>query len=213
MTARPHVKICGITRGEDAVLAASLGADLLGLNFHPASPRCVSVEQGRKIVSELGEARRNCLLVGVFVDQSIAEIEQVRDAVGLDLAQLHGDYGASDIQRLGEGVVQVLRPRRALRTALASSVDGTWALLVDRYDPHLAGGTGVAWEERRLAEMSRELEGKRWLLAGGVRPGNVARMLKLSKAWGVDVCSGVEAEPGRKSERLMKELFAEIDNG
>jgi len=213
MRERPRVKICGITRSEDALLAANLGADLLGLNFHPGSPRCVSVAQGRQIVSELGEERGSCLVAGVFVDQSVAEVERIRDAAGLDLVQLHGDYSASDVERLGDGVIQVVRPRRALRTELACTVDGAWALLVDRYDPYLAGGTGFAWEERRLVEMSRALEGRRWLLAGGVRPENVARTLKLSEAWGIDVCSGVEAQPGRKSERLMRALFAEIENG
>ncbi len=213
MRERPRVKICGITRSRDAQRAVGLGADLLGLNFYSGSPRCVTVAQAREIVSDLGEARQDCRLVGVFVDRPIGEIERIREAIGLDLVQLHGRYSDEDAARLGQEVIRVVRPRGSLEGSLSLGMDRAWALLVDRYDPGLAGGTGRAWEIGRLGEMGRELEGERWLLAGGINPANVAQMIEVSRPWGIDVCSGVEGEPGSKSESLMEKLFAEIDNG
>lgn len=211
MKSRSRVKICGVTRSEDALAAARLGADLVGINFHPKSPRFVTVDKGREIASALAEERDHCLLVGVFVDHPVGEIERIREVVGLDLVQLHGDYDVHDEERLGEGVITVVRPRDGVEEAIDLGPRSSWALLVDQYDPELAGGTGRSWERSRLEKLGRELAGERWLLAGGVKAENAVEMIRASGAWGIDVCSGVEQRPGRKSVRKMERLFAVIE--
>jgi len=209
---RPQVKICGITRSEDALVAARLGADLLGLNFYPGSSRFVTESRAREITSALRRERDNCLLVGVFVDHPVGEIERIREVVGLDLVQLHGEYGGQDMERLGEGLIAVVRPRGRLADATELNCRNSWALLVDQYDPQVAGGTGRSWEKNRLAELGRVLAGERWFLAGGITAGNALEMIRASGAWGIDICSGVEERPGRKSATEMERLFAQIES-
>jgi phosphoribosylanthranilate isomerase len=207
---RPLVKICGVTRAEDALAAVELGADLVGLNFHPASPRCVPVERAAEVAAAVrGRAR----LVGVFVRHSRREVEAVDACLGLDLLQFHGDQGPRELAPFAARAVKVLRlepgapPDAGALAAEAERYPGAWGFLLDARHDHLFGGTGESWDWRGATGLA---SGRPWLVAGGIRPGNARVALVASGASGIDVCSGVEAAPGVKDARKMARLFAEI---
>ncbi|MEM9596286.1 MAG: phosphoribosylanthranilate isomerase [Acidobacteriota bacterium] len=209
---RRRVKICGVTTPEDAVLAADLGADLLGLNFYKQSPRYVDEGRARELVAAVGP---RVTWAGVFVNLPVAEAEGIADRVGLDVIQLHGDESPEDAAALGPRALPVLRVRDTLdRSAIDRALaTDPWGLLLDTHHPRLYGGTGHGWDFgslRQLAGTGGPLHGRRVLVAGGLRPGNARAAADASDAWGIDLCSGVEARPGIKDPRLMRDLFEEI---
>jgi len=211
---RPLVKVCGVTRVADALAAVELGVDLVGLNFHRPSPRCLDTGPAAEIaaaVRERGGGRVR--VVGVFVDRPRREIEAVAAAVGLDLVQLHGDEPADEVAAFGGRAIRVLRlapaaapPTAALDAALAAH-PAAWGFLFDVRHESLYGGTGRAWRWRAVAGLA---DPRPRLVAGGIRPGNALRALRESGAAGVDVCSGVESAPGVKDRGRMARLFAEL---
>ena len=210
----PLVKVCGVTRVDDALAAVELGAALIGLNFHPASPRYVQVEAAAEIAAAVrGRAR----VVGVFVNRPSAEIEAVDAAVGLDLVQLHGDEGPDEAAAFGGRAIQVVRvPPQDPPTAAALSRDlarypAAWGFLFDVRHPALYGGSGETFGWRLLAGLDRAvLAGRPLLVAGGIVADNAARALAESGADGVDVASGVESAPGIKDRGKMERLFQEV---
>ena len=204
---RPLVKICGLTRPDEAEWAVELGADLLGLNFYSGSPRCLRIEQAREIAEAIRGMTR---IVGVFVNSDTTRIEEIDDQVGLDLIQFHGDEREETIQAFG---------RRALRAYRLSDDDDlpdhhvfpdAWGFLFDRGGDPRYGGTGKTWRYDRLARVS---SARKILVAGGIHPGNARDALRSSGAHGIDVCSGVESSPGRKDPRLLQRLFEEVRDG
>lgn len=206
-----RVKVCGVTRPQDARLAVDLGATLLGLNFWPGSPRCLSVAQAREVADAV---RGRATLVGVFVDQPAALVAATAAAVGLDVAQLHGDETPAAAAALPLPVLKALRvPEGADPAAAAAPWAGCWGVLFDAPRPGQYGGTGEAWRWERAAGA---LPGGRVLLAGGVAPGRVrdlvARCVRAASAppWGLDVCSGVESAPGTKDATRLRALFEEV---
>lgn len=198
------VKICGITRIEDAVRAVELGVDWIGLNFVPASPRRVDRAQARAIARAVaGEVG----LAGVFADAPLAQVEDLLAEVGLDLAQLHGDEPAGDLESLAARG-RLLRVFRGVPEQ--SAVDASPAatiFLVDAAHVLLRGGTGESWDWRRVAGLRFPSP---LLVAGGIRPDNVAAALAASGAAGVDVASGVESAPGIKDPGKMESLVMEV---
>ncbi|MEL7061854.1 MAG: hypothetical protein AAGN46_17645 [Acidobacteriota bacterium] len=222
---RPRVKICGIVDVDDAVAAARLGADFLGLNFHPPSPRSLDVEMAAQLVRETrarltGSASPRW--VGVFVAQGPSEIEDIADRVGLDLMQFHGNYGPDDVAAVASRAVVALRVRERL-----DEIDLTpwleldpWAFLIDARHPTLYGGSGHRWDVASLR--ASPLAERRTFIAGGLRPSNVAAAVAAARPWGIDLASGVEkpptssAAPGgrpRKDPELLARLFEEIHHG
>lgn len=198
------VKICGITRQEDADLAVELGADFVGLNFWPRSPRCVTAGQALAIADCI---RGRAGLVGVFVDEAPERVATIAEAVGLDLIQLHGHEGPGDAERLG---ARVLKAFRGLPGAGESErYRSAWGFLVDVADAAELGGSGRrwAWSTGALGE-----SGKPVFVAGGIRAENAAEAA-ASGAFGLDVCSGVEAAPGRKDADRMRALFRAVGRG
>lgn len=200
-----RVKICGVTTLADALAAADAGADMLGLNFYPPSPRALTVEAARALASalraELGDA---CpLLVGVFVNERAEAIRGVVRAVGLDAAQLSGDEPFDTLAALEVPAFKALRPSSV--EDAAAQIDALTPylpadrqlpqVLVDAYHPTLYGGTG----EAASAEVVQAVQARapRLMLAGGLTPENVAARAARVQPWGVDVASGVEVE-GRK---------------
>ena len=200
----PLVKICGVTRVEDAVLAVELGADWLGLNFWPGSPRSVSLPRARAIAHAVSG---RVGLAGVFVDAPLAEVEATLAGLGLDLAQVHGDVSTPDLESLA-AARRLLRPFRGVPgQATIDAGPAATLYLVDAAHATLLGGTGQSWDFGALAGLRFPAP---VLVAGGIRPENVAAALAASGADGVDVASGVESAPGIKDPEKMEQLFLEV---
>lgn len=208
-----QVKICGITTLEDALFCAEAGADMLGLNFYPPSPRSITPNAARQIAdglrAQLGE--RCPLLVGVFVNASAEEIVRTLEAAGLDAAQLSGDESGDVLAGLNGRGLKAIRPRSraeaveqaAAFLAHAPQDDHLPALLVDAYHKALYGGTG----EQASVEVARAVRERvpRLMLAGGLNPENVAERVRAIRPWGVDVASGVEnGTPGVKDRARVR---------
>jgi phosphoribosylanthranilate isomerase len=199
-----RVKICGITNPEDALLAASLGADALGFNFYPKSPRSIEPEAVRDIIKNLPPL---VLSVGVFVDKEAETVREVAESVGLDWIQLHGQESPEYCRALGRRVIKAFRIQDQSGLAILPDYrDAVQAFLLDTYRPGIPGGTGETfdWE---LARQARDLGPV--ILAGGLTAANVGQAITVAQPAAVDVASGVEAVPGRKDPEKVKK-FIEI---
>jgi phosphoribosylanthranilate isomerase len=189
---RTRVKICGITRVEDALAAAAAGADAIGLVFAEASPRCVSADQARTIAAALPPF---ITVVGLFVDAPAARIREVLGQVPLDLLQFHGRETPEDCRQFGRPYIKAVRMTPGVDLAAeARRYAQAAGLLLDAYDPQLAGGTGATFDWTRVP---LDL-GKPVILAGGLTPENVARAIQAVRPYAVDVSSGVEQSKGIK---------------
>jgi phosphoribosylanthranilate isomerase len=199
-----QVKICGITRLEDALLAAELGADLLGFNFYPGSKRYIDRGICKQISVELDRQGGAILKVGVFVNASLEEIESTLEECRLDLAQLSGDEAPSLLAALGERGFKSIRPRsldEAFSTGrLMQKRKTPPVLLVDAFHTGEYGGTGQTADWENAAALAREYP---LLLAGGLTPENIYQAMRRVRPWGVDVASGVESAPGVKDRAKM----------
>lgn len=191
------VKVCGITRLEDAVAAVRLGYDAVGFIFAP-SPRRVDPDKARSISLALPPG---ILRVGVFLDHDPGEVKAILRFCRLDLAQFHGEERPEDVVPLGGRAIKTLRPRRAEDLEAMESYRGVFAFLLDTWDPHRKGGTGRRGDWRLASTASTR---ERIILAGGLSPGNVEEAVKSCRPYGVDVCSGVEKSPGEKDAALLE---------
>lgn len=185
------IKICGITRAEDAAAAVEAGASALGFVFWEQSPRFVEPAVAAGIAARLPGG---VLPVGVFVDAPIETVARIAGEVGLGAVQLHGSETAEQARTLAWPVY------RSATLDDAADLRETWppetVLLLDAHDPVWRGGTGRTVDWRRAARLA---VGGRVVLAGGLTPDNVAEAIGVVRPWGVDVSSGVEEAPGRKS--------------
>ena len=199
----PKVKICGITNYEDAVAAIDMGADLLGFNFYPKSPRYVTPQQAMDIIGKLPAFIDTA---GVFVNASIDQIRETNDVCPLDWVQLHGDEGPDFCRLLLTYSVRTMKAIRVKSQADIQSADSffTDAILLDAFDPEKYGGTGLTFDWNIIGHI-----GKRIFLAGGINADNAADAIKLG-VYGIDVCSGIEASPGKKDHQKMRKLFENI---
>jgi phosphoribosylanthranilate isomerase len=191
------VKVCGLTRAVDVEAAIDAGADLLGFNFYPSSPRYVSIETAAPLIRMLP---RRVLAVGIFVDPTADDVRRAIDA-GVRLLQFHGEEHAEFCGGFDVPAMKALRVRRlADLPAAARAYPDEWLLLADTADERLRGGTG-----RALApEPIDPALARRLFLAGGLTPESVADAVRALRPLGVDVCSGVEERPGRKSHALLR---------
>ena len=197
------VKICGITNYEDAVAAMDMGADLLGFNFYKNSPRYLEPEKVAEIVDQLPSFID---IVGVFVNSPIEEIHEIKQTCSLNWVQLHGDEDTEFCNSLRSHDVKTMK---AIRVKEQSDIESTKefftdAILLDAFDPDKYGGTGVTFDWNIIGHI-----GKRIFLAGGINPDNAEAAVKLG-VYGIDVCSGIESEPGKKDHEKMKQLFENI---
>ena len=200
---RVKVKICGFTNYEDAAAAMEMGADLLGFNFYPKSPRYILPEKAAQIIGKLPAFVD---IVGVFVNSSLEEIRDTIDLCRLSWVQLHGDESPQFCRGLLSHNVRTIK---AIRVKDQSDIDRaesyfTDAVLLDTFDPQKYGGTGLTFDWNIIGHIT-----KRVFLAGGINPDNVAQALKLG-IYGIDVCSGIEAQPGKKDHQKMRKLFDNI---
>ena len=183
-----RVKICGVTTVEDAEFALEAGADALGLNFVPGTPRCLDVEQAREIAEALAPFGAR---VGVFVNETPERVMEVASRVGLDAAQLHGDETPEDCRWLIERGLRVIRALRVKgpETIAQISAFTDCAILLDAYVKGALGGTGETfdWELARQAAVARPI-----ILSGGLKPENVGEAVRSVQPYGVDSSSGVE---------------------
>jgi len=195
-----RVKICGITRAEDALAALRLGADALGFNFWPGSRRYLAPAAAREIVARLPPFATT---VGVFVNQPEEEIRAIASASGIQVLQLHGDEPPDLCARLPWPVVKAIPVDqvRALSRLLSYEVS---AFLLDTPSRGY-GGTGVPFDWS-LAEGVSDVAPV--ILAGGLDPDNVADAIRAVRPYAVDVASGVETEPGVKSASKMARFIA-----
>jgi phosphoribosylanthranilate isomerase len=194
---RTRVKICGITTPEDARLAAALGADAIGLVFHPPSPRRVDVAAARAICAALPPFVTR---VGLFVDAAPAEIRAVLDAVPLDCLQFHGEESPEDCAGWGRRWIKALRmhPGLDVAAAVARYRDASGVLL-DAWVAGVPGGTGQTFDWGRVPRDCALPV----VLAGGLTPDNVSAAIDATHPYAVDVSGGVEATKGRKDRSKL----------
>jgi len=199
------VKICGITDYEDASIAVELGAAALGFIF-AHSPRQVTPQKARDIISAIPPFAKT---VGIFVNQDPIEINKIMRFCGLDLVQLHGDESPDFCDELMPHTIKALRikDKASLRTARAYR-DKVRALLLDTYSKDKAGGTGETFDWQ-LAIKIKKL-GIPIILAGGLGPSNIDGAISTVRPYAVDVNSGVEKRPGKKSHSLIKNLMEKV---
>ncbi|HEX2707057.1 MAG TPA: phosphoribosylanthranilate isomerase [Solirubrobacterales bacterium] len=202
-----RVKICGITNLDDAAEAVRLGAWAVGLIHYDKSPRWVESEAA----AEIGAAfRRKCEVVGVFVNPTLDEVAKAVENAGLSTVQLNGAEGVSFCAEVARRTgVKVIK---AIHVASAADIHGAEAYrsdfhLFDRRGKGLWGGTGQSFDWELLRGHRSDIPD---ILAGGLRPDNVAAAIAVTQPYAVDVASGVEAEPGRKDHAAMAAFFASV---
>jgi phosphoribosylanthranilate isomerase len=198
-TKKMFIKICGITRLEDALHAAEHGATALGFVFWPRSPRYVEPTVAARIIAELPNG---VTPVGLFVNEQLDRIRDVVAETGVSTVQLHGEEPASYAASLATPVMRAISLDRGSETA-------TWPIgttfLVDAVDPIRRGGTGTRIDWKGAAALAR---GCRLVLAGGLTPENVAEAIEVVDPYGVDVSSGVEDAPGIKNADQVARFLA-----
>jgi phosphoribosylanthranilate isomerase len=193
-----HIKICGITCTADAINAVESGADAIGLVFYEQSPRAVSVSQARDIVQAVGPF---VPVVGLFVNASKKEIEDVLQQVSLSILQFHGDETSSFCKQFHRPWIKALRMKPGVDMANAAQdyADAS-AILLDAYKEGVPGGTGetYAWN-KTPANIKIPV-----IVAGGLNATNVTSAIKMVNPYAVDVSGGVESSPGKKDLQKMK---------
>jgi phosphoribosylanthranilate isomerase len=203
----PRVKICGVARLEDAVLATELGAWAVGMVFHRPSPRHCTLAEAEQIAATL---RRRVELAGVFVNDSLDEVGRVSERLGLTLVQLHGDEGPAFCgevaRRTGARVI------KAMPIAGAGSLQDlerfhTDFHLLDGHAPGLRGGGGQVFDWQLLATRRSSVP---TILGGGLNAENVGAAITATRPYAVDVASGVEASPGVKDPARLRAFFAAV---
>lgn len=215
MTVR--AKICGLTRVVDVQAAVAAGVDAIGLVFYPPSPRAVSAEQAAELVKQISPFVQ---AVGLFVNASIAEIQQVLAVVPLDLLQLHGDETPQQCQAIGQATgrrwIKALQMRPDLDVLAeidAFAVAGASGILLDAWHPDLKGGTGHAFDWSRWPRSALPL-----ILAGGLTADNVSTAIAQTQPYAVDVSGGVEQldhvigkpQKGVKDSVLMQQFMVGV---
>jgi len=201
---RTRVKICGITRVEDALTAARLGADAIGLVFYPPSPRAVTPAQAAEVVRDLPPFVTR---VGLFVNASREAVAEAIATVQLDLLQFHGDESPADCRGHGRPWIRALRMAPEMDvTAEMARYSEAQGILLDAWRPGVPGGTGEVFDWSRIpAERPRPL-----ILAGGLAPENVAEAIRRVRPWAVDVSGGVERAKGIKDAGRMASFIQEV---
>jgi phosphoribosylanthranilate isomerase len=194
-------KICGITRPEDARLAAELGASAIGMVFWNGSPRAVDVTQACEIVSAIPPF---VTAVGVFVDQPVGAVQDLAAETGLDVIQLHGHEAPADYAGTGRRLIKsVAIQNGSTESDVAAACTGATALL-DAHDPVKRGGTGRSIDWTIAAAIARR---RPIILSGGLNADNVLTAIRTVAPYAVDASSGVESSPGRKDPAKLRQFF------
>lgn len=193
--------MCGITSDDDAWAAVEAGADALGFIFVEGTPRYIEPEAAAAIVARVPPF---ITTVGVFIDRTANEIERIMRASGLSLAQLHGNESPAECRRLPVPFVKAIRVRDERDLEALAIYPQARAFLLDTYVADRPGGTGRTFPWEIAAKAARQT---RVILSGGLTPDNVALAVAHVRPYAVDVCSGVEASPGRKDHQKVREFI------
>jgi phosphoribosylanthranilate isomerase len=205
MEHRTRVKFCGITRLDDALAAASLGVDALGFVFYQPSPRYISPVRASAIIKQLPPF---ISIVGLFVDMDRDSLAATLAETRIDLVQFHGNETAAECeQAAARAYIKALRMAPGIDIAAEiASYSQAQAILLDNYDKKMMGGTGSAFDWKRLpANLSKPI-----ILAGGLDASNVGEAIKTTRPYAVDVSSGIESQYGVKDLAKMREFMNEV---
>ncbi|MCD8535386.1 MAG: phosphoribosylanthranilate isomerase [Verrucomicrobia bacterium] len=200
-----RVKICGITRIQDAQHAVESGADALGFMFYPASKRHIDFSSARKIIQSLPSFVTR---VGVMVNPSEDEVDMALEVAGVNCLQFHGEEPPESITRYSVPVIKAFRVKDSSSLDQLEHYSSANAFLLDSFVPGAHGGTGHTfnWD---LVQSARKF-GKNIILAGGLNPENVGRAIQAVQPYALDVSSGVESMPGVKDPALLEAFMSQV---
>jgi phosphoribosylanthranilate isomerase len=199
------IKICGITKLEDAENAIFFGADALGFVF-AESPRKVDPKKAKEILASI---KGKVLSVGVFLNESARRVEETAEYCGLDVVQLHGDEAPSYCANIKvDSIIKAFRIKDTASLKAIKGYDNVFAYLLDTFSKDRYGGTGRAFDWD-IAVKAKSL-GKPIILSGGLNSGNIGEAIKVVRPYGVDISSSIESKPGKKDAGLMKHIIEEI---
>jgi len=205
-----EIKICGITRVEDALAAIDSGAAMVGLNFYAGSPRCISLERAQEISAAVaGQAK----VVGVFVNMNVSEVLRIAHAVPLNAVQLHGDESRQECEAVAKEfpVIRALKVDANFSEERAAEFSSCSGLLLDTPSAgHGGSGESFNWGSVRWQSVRDGAPSAKMFLAGGLHAGNIAEAINIVHPDVVDVCSGVEFVKGIKSVDKMREFVAAV---
>ncbi|MCK4648780.1 phosphoribosylanthranilate isomerase [bacterium] len=216
------IKICGVTNIEDALKVVELGADALGFVFYEKSPRKITKEKAKEIIDKIQDTRykiqtitnnqdtitkQRVVKVGLFVDELEEKVNEIASCCNFDILQFHGDETPDYCKKFPQKIIKAFRIKDKESLANIPKYEVDYYLL-DAYSEELPGGTGRTfnWD---LAKEAKEF-GKPIILSGGLNPENIIEALKKVLPFGVDVSSGVEASPGKKDHRKLKEFITKV---
>lgn len=200
-----RVKICGITDSDDAVMAASLGAWAIGFIFYKKSPRFIGPYKARKIIDRLPPF---VTPVGVFVNQREGAVKEILDFCGIRTVQFHGEESPSFCKRFRDfKVIKSFRVAKRVEISEFKKFDVD-AFLFDTYQKDTPGGTGKTFDWSQIKSVKSL--GRPVILSGGLHSNNIQEAIEEVRPFAVDVASGVEQSPGKKSERSLKEFFSRV---
>lgn len=203
---RTRIKICGITRTEDALLAAKLGADAIGLVFYPQSPRYVTGEKAVEIIHALPAF---VTVVGLFVDATISEVKKILQTVPLNLLQLHGDESTELCDSYEKPYIKVIRMMPEINvTEKINNYPNAAAILLDTYHAQQKGGTGATFDWNLIPQDTQ----KPIILAGGLNSDNVEEAIHKVNPYAVDISSGVESSPGVKDSNKLISFIGKVQH-
>jgi phosphoribosylanthranilate isomerase len=203
---RTRVKICGITRRQDAEFAVEMGADALGLVFYPPSPRAISIAQAKEIVSGLPPF---ISIVALFVDADPNEVYACINELPMVMLQFHGDESAEYCEQFGRPYLKAVRVKVDTDLVrIANEYDSASAILLDSYQPGVPGGTGQVFDWSLIESINKPI-----ILAGGLNVANVANAIEQVQPYAVDVSGGVEQAKGIKDKQKITAFMQEVANG
>lgn len=198
------IKICGITDIEDALKAVELGADALGFVFYEKSPRKITKEKAKEIISFLP---KEVVKVGLFVDELEEKVSEIASYCNFDILQFHGDETPDYCKKFPQKTIKAFRIKDKESVANIPKYEVDYYLL-DAYSKAMPGGTGRTfnWDLAREAKKF----GRPIILSGGLNPKNIVEALERVSPFGVDVSSGVESSPGKKDHKKLKEFITKV---
>ncbi|ANF81107.1 N-(5'-phosphoribosyl)anthranilate isomerase [Acinetobacter sp. NCu2D-2] len=209
---RTRAKICGITRLQDVKAVVDAGADAIGFVFYPPSPRAVSAEQAAELIQAIPPYVQT---VGLFVNQTLEQIQAIINIANIDILQFHGDESAETCQAIAAHVgrrwykaIQVKPDLDVVAEIAKYQAAGASAVLLDAWHPELKGGTGHSFDWTTFPKLNLPL-----ILAGGLNPDNIEQAILTTQAYAVDVSGGVESAKGIKDQQLIERFMQGVLRG